>query len=131
MGPARRRTAPSSGDTGRAKAGYAAADVGSAAADVGSAAARLGTRIGVISDNHGYLDPAVLQIFAGVSHIIHAGDMMDPEILERLRAVAPVTAVAGNMDTGDLASFLPPLTRRDAADRGVARRMKNENAKEE
>ena len=69
--------------------------------------APLGMRIGVISDNHGYLDPAVLQIFAGVGHIIHAGDIMDPQILERLEAVAPVTAVAGNMDSGEPTSVLP------------------------
>lgn len=67
----------------------------------------VGTRIGVISDNHGYLDAAVLDIFAGVAHIIHAGDIMDPEILKRLAAVAPVTAVAGNMDSGQPTSVLP------------------------
>ena len=65
------------------------------------------TRIGVISDNHGYLDPAVLEHFAGVVHIIHAGDIVDPEILASLETVAPVTAVAGNMDTGDLGASLP------------------------
>ena len=65
------------------------------------------TRIGVISDNHGYLDPAVLEHFAGVVHIIHAGDIVDPEILAALETVAPVTAVAGNMDTGDLGASLP------------------------
>jgi uncharacterized protein len=64
-------------------------------------------RIGVISDNHGYLDPAVVGIFAGVAHIIHAGDIVDPEILSALEAVAPVTAVGGNMDAGDLATGLP------------------------
>ncbi len=64
-------------------------------------------RIGVISDNHGYLDPVVLEIFAGVTHIIHAGDIMDPEILAALGKVAPVTAVAGNMDAGELAAGLP------------------------
>jgi putative phosphoesterase len=69
--------------------------------------APLGTRIGVISDNHGYLDPAVLEIFAGVTHIIHAGDIVDPEILVRLGTVAPVTAVAGNMDSGEPTSVLP------------------------
>ena len=65
------------------------------------------TRIGVISDNHGYLDPAVLEHFAGVAHIIHAGDIVDPEILAALETVAPVTAVAGNMDTGDRVAGLP------------------------
>jgi putative phosphoesterase len=64
-------------------------------------------RIGVLSDNHGYLDPEVLTIFAGVAHIIHAGDVMDPEVLTTLATVAPVTAVAGNLDTGKLAAKLP------------------------
>jgi len=59
-------------------------------------------RIGVISDTHGYLDPQVLAEFAGVQHIIHAGDIMDPVTLEALESIAPVTAVAGNMDTGKL-----------------------------
>jgi putative phosphoesterase len=65
------------------------------------------TRIGVISDNHGYLDPAILGIFAGVTHIIHAGDICDPDILTALKQVAPVTAVAGNADAGELAAGLP------------------------
>jgi uncharacterized protein len=65
------------------------------------------TRIGIVSDNHGYLDPEVLEVFAGVTHIIHAGDIMDPDILARLEAVAPVTAVSGNMDGGELGAALP------------------------
>jgi len=72
-------------------------------------------RIGVLSDNHGWLDPAVLEIFAGVTHIIHAGDIVDPEILVRLATVAPVTAVAGNMDSGKLASTLPHETAGEVA----------------
>ncbi len=59
-------------------------------------------RIGVISDTHGYLDPQVLEAFAGVDHIIHAGDIMDAATLEALAVVAPVTAVSGNMDDGKL-----------------------------
>jgi uncharacterized protein len=59
-------------------------------------------RIGVISDTHGYLDPQVLEEFAGVDHIIHAGDIMDAATLEALGKIAPVTAVAGNMDDGKL-----------------------------
>lgn len=61
-----------------------------------------GARIGVISDTHGHLDPQVLEEFAGVDHIVHAGDIMDAATLEALAAVAPVTAVAGNMDDGKL-----------------------------
>ena len=59
-------------------------------------------RIGVVSDTHGYLDPQVVEAFAGVDPLIHAGDIMDPATLEALAAVAPVTAVAGNMDDGKL-----------------------------
>jgi putative phosphoesterase len=42
-----------------------------------------------------------------VTRIIHAGDIVDPEILVQLATVAPVTAVAGNMDSCKLASTLP------------------------
>jgi putative phosphoesterase len=64
-------------------------------------------RIGVISDTHGYLDPKVLELFAGVSHIIHAGDVMDPGILHELETVAPVTVVAGNLDEPKVMGDLP------------------------
>ncbi len=67
----------------------------------------IGVRIGVIADDHGHLDPMVLKIFAGVTHIIHAGDIMDPQILESLATIAPVTAVAGNMDSQRPTSALP------------------------
>jgi uncharacterized protein len=64
-------------------------------------------RIGVISDTHGYLHPDVAGLFVGVDHIIHAGDVGDRAVLEALRAVAEVTAVAGNMDPADLRTELP------------------------
>ncbi len=102
--PAAARAKPTEGP--RASGG-ARATSRAAAAKASSAGPPLGTRIGVISDNHGYLDPAVLEIFAGVDHIIHAGDVMDPVILERLATIAPVTAVAGNMDSGEPTSALP------------------------
>jgi putative phosphoesterase len=55
-------------------------------------------RIGLISDTHGFLDPQVADHFAGVDHIVHAGDIGWPSLLRELEAVAPVTAVAGNTD---------------------------------
>jgi uncharacterized protein len=67
-------------------------------------------RIGVISDTHGYLDPQVLVEFAGVDHIIHAGDIMDGATLEALGSIAPVTAVAGNMDDGKLGKLPREVT---------------------
>jgi uncharacterized protein len=67
-------------------------------------------RIGVISDTHGYLDPQVLEQFAGVDLIIHAGDIMDASTLEALGKIAPVTAVAGNMDDGKLGKLPREVT---------------------
>jgi putative phosphoesterase len=55
-------------------------------------------RIGVISDTHNYLDPRIPSLFAGVDHILHAGDIGLPAILLQLEQIAPVTAVAGNTD---------------------------------
>ena len=56
-------------------------------------------KIGVISDTHGFLDPQVEKIFAGVSHILHAGDIGYASIILELEYIAPVTAVLGNTDT--------------------------------
>lgn len=36
----------------------------------------------------------------GSGHIIHAGDVGSPDIVEKLAAIAPVTAVRGNIDKG-------------------------------
>ena len=56
-------------------------------------------RIGLISDTHGYLDQRVEKIFAGVDHILHAGDIGPDFIIHELSAIAPVTAVLGNNDS--------------------------------
>jgi len=53
------------------------------------------------------MHPATLDALAGVQRIVHAGDVGDAAILDRLAAVAPVTAVRGNVDRGDLARSLP------------------------
>jgi uncharacterized protein len=63
--------------------------------------------LGVISDTHGLLRPEALAALAGVDHIVHAGDIGAPQILEGLRTIAPVTAVRGNNDTGRWADVLP------------------------
>lgn len=54
--------------------------------------------LGLISDTHGLLRPEVFTAFDGVDHILHAGDVGDPDILIELGAIAPVTAVCGNTD---------------------------------
>ena len=63
--------------------------------------------VGLISDTHGLLRPQAIAALQGSSVIIHAGDVGKPEILERLRAIAPTFAVRGNIDTQPWASALP------------------------
>ena len=65
-------------------------------------------RVGVISDTHGLLRPEVLKALQGAEHILHAGDVGDPAILHLLRAIAPVTAIRGNIDAGGPCGDLPP-----------------------
>jgi len=64
-------------------------------------------RIGIISDTHGLLRPEAEQQLAGVAHIVHAGDIGRPEVIARLQQIAPVTAIRGNVDTGDWAECYP------------------------
>ncbi|MGB7599553.1 MAG: metallophosphoesterase family protein [Candidatus Sulfotelmatobacter sp.] len=63
--------------------------------------------IGVISDTHGLLRAEAIDALRGSDHIIHAGDVGAPEILDKLSAIAPVTAVRGNVDKGAWAQRLP------------------------
>jgi uncharacterized protein len=63
--------------------------------------------IGVISDTHGLLRPEVVEALRGSDAIIHAGDVGDPAILAKLREIAPVRAVRGNVDRGAWARNLP------------------------
>ena len=56
--------------------------------------------LGVISDTHGVLRPEALAALAAADHIVHAGDVGEIGILDALRAVAPVTAIRGNIDSG-------------------------------
>ena len=63
--------------------------------------------IGLISDTHGLLRPEALRALEGSDVIIHAGDVGDPEILEKLKTLAPVFAVRGNVDTEAWARALP------------------------
>ncbi len=69
-------------------------------------------RVGVISDTHvpaitRSLPAAVFTVFKGVDLILHAGDIVEMSVLDELRAIAPVEAVAGNMDGPELQVNLP------------------------
>jgi putative phosphoesterase len=63
--------------------------------------------IGVVSDTHGYYDEQLDELFAGALHIVHAGDVGGPDVLARLRVLAPLTVVAGNTDLGGWGDDLP------------------------
>jgi len=62
-------------------------------------------RIGVITDTHGIYDPAIEPHFRGVEEILHAGDIGNKEVIRRLRRLAPVTAVSGNVDGYEASGF--------------------------
>ena len=63
--------------------------------------------VGMISDTHGLLRPEALEALKGVEHILHAGDVGNFDILDRLREIAPVTAIRGNVDTHGPCAELP------------------------
>jgi len=64
-------------------------------------------RVGIISDTHGLLRPEATRALAGVALIVHAGDVGNAEVLVRLKEIAPVFAVRGNVDTAEWARELP------------------------
>jgi putative phosphoesterase len=64
-------------------------------------------KVGIISDTHGMLTRQALDALSGVDHILHAGDIGAPEVLQLLGTVAPVHAVRGNMDGGAWCRDLP------------------------
>ncbi len=66
-------------------------------------------RLGVISDTHGLLRVEVLEVFGGVDHILHGGDVGKWDVLVDLQALAPVTAVYGNVDGFEIQSKLPQV----------------------
>jgi putative phosphoesterase len=64
-------------------------------------------RVGLISDTHGLLREEALHALRSSELIVHAGDVGDPEILDKLRELAAVVAVRGNVDTAEWAAALP------------------------
>lgn len=67
------------------------------------------TVIGVISDTHGLMRSEALEGLENVALIVHAGDIGDPSVIERLQRIAPIIAVRGNVDTGEWAKRFPRI----------------------
>ena len=70
--------------------------------------------IGLIADTHvpkraPCIPKRVLEVFATVDYIIHAGDLVELSVIDELEQVAPVLAVHGNMDSSEVSSVLPVL----------------------
>lgn len=69
------------------------------------------TRIGLLSDTHGYWDERYLKYFEPCDQIWHAGDIGSMEIVERLEAFRPLKAVYGNIDGQDMRRLFPEIAR--------------------
>ena len=61
--------------------------------------------IGVIADTHGLFDSAILRHFQHADHIVHAGDIGKPAVIDQLKIIAPVTVVSGNVDGYEESGF--------------------------
>ena len=76
-------------------------------------------RVGVISDTHGLLRPEPLEALRGAEHILHAGDVGNPAILDALLTIAPVTAIRGNVDERGPCRRLPPTELAELGGRNI------------
>jgi len=65
------------------------------------------TKIGLISDTHGFLDENVFKHFEQCDEIWHAGDFGDMELIDRLRKAKPLRGVYGNIDGQDIRAEFP------------------------
>lgn len=65
------------------------------------------TRIGLLSDTHSYLDPALFSYFAECDELWHAGDFGSVELSDALAAFKPLRGVYGNIDGQELRSIHP------------------------
>jgi uncharacterized protein len=65
------------------------------------------TRIGLISDTHGFLDEQVFKFFETCDEIWHAGDFGSIELAKKLAAFKPLKAVYGNIDGQDTRAVYP------------------------
>ena len=64
-------------------------------------------RVGLISDTHGLVRDEAVEVLKGCQHILHAGDIDIPDVLVKLRKLAPMTVVRGNNDRGSWAEAIP------------------------
>jgi putative phosphoesterase len=76
-------------------------------------------QIGIISDTHSLLRPEAVAGLAGSDLIIHAGDIGKPNVLDALRAVAPLYVVRGNIDRDAWSSDIPEVATFEFAGKSI------------
>lgn len=69
------------------------------------------TKIGLLSDTHGYVDPKIFDYFKEVDEIWHAGDVGSLEVIQQLREFKPFRGVYGNIDDHQIRMELPEFNR--------------------
>lgn len=69
------------------------------------------TKIGILSDTHGYLDEKIFDYFSEVDLIWHAGDIGSQEVTDKLKSFKPLVAVYGNIDGQELRAEFPEVQR--------------------
>jgi len=69
------------------------------------------TKIGLLSDTHGFLDPKIFDYFKNVDEVWHAGDVGSMEVIEQLEAFKPTRGVYGNIDDHVIRAAWPKVLR--------------------
>jgi putative phosphoesterase len=69
------------------------------------------TKIGILSDTHGFVEPRLFDFFASCDMLFHAGDIGSLEIAGQLSTFKPLVAVYGNTDGSDVRAVYPEVQR--------------------
>jgi putative phosphoesterase len=66
-------------------------------------------KIGLIADTHSILPEVIFDLFKGVKHIFHAGDIGSSEVIQGLEIICPVHAIYGNIDSWPVTIYYPNI----------------------
>jgi putative phosphoesterase len=66
-------------------------------------------RIGLLSDTHGFLDPAIFAYFADCDEVWHAGDFGPVSVMDEIKAFKPLRGVWGNIDGAEIRASVPKV----------------------
>jgi uncharacterized protein len=69
------------------------------------------TKLGILSDTHGYIDETIFNFFKDCDIILHAGDIGSQEVCEKIMVFKSLKAVYGNIDGNEMRLIFPILQR--------------------